>query len=418
MSDSHGVARDQLRAFIERIERLEEEKKTIADDIKDVYGEAKGMGYDTVIMKRVVALRKKDDQQRMEEEQILDTYLAALGMIAQPDFFEEEPRSRNGDVKIIDRDDEDGNHLTVTVDARVASILNKQAAAPLQSPRKAAEAVSERTATIQPETANETVGGFPVAAAPTSAEETGAIQSTRQGAGMERGMDPSVTGGESAATNSEMDRATEGSFKTGSEAAEKGREAIPAGPEGVDLNHAGAGESPATIFAPASHGEAEAPSLTAADQPQAGGDDVEQDFNAATHQAGDVSESAPATPMHRSSFAHCFPELTKREYDELQDSIEVIGMKEPIIRKGDVILDGFSRYNIARSLGTEYPVVEYDGADELLDVIRWQRASRDWTPQQEAKIAKALAKEVPARAADIWAAFHLAELPDGEVVAA
>ena len=81
MSDAHGIARDQLRAFIERIERLEEEKKTISDDIKDVYGEAKGMGYDTKIMKQVIALRKKDDQERMEEDLILDTYLQALGMI-------------------------------------------------------------------------------------------------------------------------------------------------------------------------------------------------------------------------------------------------------------------------------------------------------------------------------------------------
>ncbi|HEX2147720.1 MAG TPA: DUF2312 domain-containing protein [Pseudorhizobium sp.] len=81
MSDAHGVARDQLRAFVERIERLEEEKKTIADDIKDVYGEAKSMGFDTKILKKVIALRKKDDQERMEEELILDTYLQALGMI-------------------------------------------------------------------------------------------------------------------------------------------------------------------------------------------------------------------------------------------------------------------------------------------------------------------------------------------------
>jgi uncharacterized protein (UPF0335 family) len=84
MSDAHGVARDQLRAFIERIERLEEEKKTIADDIKDVYGEAKGTGFDTKILKKVVALRKKDAQERMEEEAILDTYLLALGMIESP----------------------------------------------------------------------------------------------------------------------------------------------------------------------------------------------------------------------------------------------------------------------------------------------------------------------------------------------
>ena len=81
MSDAHGVARDQLRAFVERIERLEEEKKTIADDIKDVYGEAKSMGFDTKILKKVIALRKKDEQERMEEDLILDTYLIALGMI-------------------------------------------------------------------------------------------------------------------------------------------------------------------------------------------------------------------------------------------------------------------------------------------------------------------------------------------------
>ena len=84
MSDAHGVARDQLRAFIERIERLEEEKKTIADDIKDVYAEAKGTGFDTKILKKVIALRKKDEQERLEEEAILETYLAALGMIEGP----------------------------------------------------------------------------------------------------------------------------------------------------------------------------------------------------------------------------------------------------------------------------------------------------------------------------------------------
>lgn len=84
MADVHGVARDQLRAFIERIERLEEEKKTISDDIKDVYAEAKGTGFDTGILKQVIRLRKKDDNERMEEEAILDTYLAALGMIEAP----------------------------------------------------------------------------------------------------------------------------------------------------------------------------------------------------------------------------------------------------------------------------------------------------------------------------------------------
>lgn len=84
----HGVARDQLRAFVERIERLEEEKKTVADDIKDVYGEAKAMGFDTKILKKAIALRKKDDQERLEEEIILNTYLHALGMIESPPDYD------------------------------------------------------------------------------------------------------------------------------------------------------------------------------------------------------------------------------------------------------------------------------------------------------------------------------------------
>lgn len=87
MSDAHGVARDQLRSYIERIERLEEEKKTIADDIKDVYGEAKSTGFDSKILKKVIAIRKQDANERAEQDAILDMYLVALNM-KQPDLFE------------------------------------------------------------------------------------------------------------------------------------------------------------------------------------------------------------------------------------------------------------------------------------------------------------------------------------------
>ncbi|NBN64179.1 DUF2312 domain-containing protein [Pannonibacter tanglangensis] len=72
-------AGDQLRAFIERIERLEEEKKTIVEEIKDVYGEAKGNGFDPKILRKVISLRKKQPHERQEEEAILDLYMTALG---------------------------------------------------------------------------------------------------------------------------------------------------------------------------------------------------------------------------------------------------------------------------------------------------------------------------------------------------
>lgn len=77
---SQTVAAGQLRAFVERIERLEEEKKSISDDIKDVYAEMKAQGFDTKAVRTIVRLRKKDQAERQEEEAILDLYKAALGM--------------------------------------------------------------------------------------------------------------------------------------------------------------------------------------------------------------------------------------------------------------------------------------------------------------------------------------------------
>jgi uncharacterized protein (UPF0335 family) len=83
-SGGDNLARGQLRALVERIERLEEEKATIGEDIKEVYAEAKGAGFDTKVLRRVVKIRKQDQNERMEEEAVLDLYLHALGMIPEP----------------------------------------------------------------------------------------------------------------------------------------------------------------------------------------------------------------------------------------------------------------------------------------------------------------------------------------------
>ena len=73
------VQGDQLKSIVQRIERLEEEKKTISDDIKEVYAEAKGNGYDPKVLRKVIALRKRDLDERKEEEAIMDLYLQAVG---------------------------------------------------------------------------------------------------------------------------------------------------------------------------------------------------------------------------------------------------------------------------------------------------------------------------------------------------
>lgn len=74
-----GIAADALRQIVDRIERLEEEKKGLQDDLKDVYGQAKGQGFDVKILRKVISLRKKDRREREEEEELLTLYLAALG---------------------------------------------------------------------------------------------------------------------------------------------------------------------------------------------------------------------------------------------------------------------------------------------------------------------------------------------------
>jgi uncharacterized protein (UPF0335 family) len=79
---SNSVSGEELKAFIERIERLEEEKAALAGDIRDVYSEAKANGFDTKIMRKIVTLRRKDHAERKEEEAIMELYLEALGMQA------------------------------------------------------------------------------------------------------------------------------------------------------------------------------------------------------------------------------------------------------------------------------------------------------------------------------------------------
>lgn len=83
-----GVSRGQLRAFVERIERLEEEKAALADDIRSVYAEAKSAGFCVKTMRKIVKLRGQNDQERIEAEAILSAYMRALDMI-QPDLFEQ-----------------------------------------------------------------------------------------------------------------------------------------------------------------------------------------------------------------------------------------------------------------------------------------------------------------------------------------
>lgn len=111
-----SIAQSQLKSLVERIERLEEEKQAIAGDIREIYSEAKANGFDTKILRKVIAVRKLDQAERQEQEAMLDVYFAALGM--QPSLFdEEEPRGADASTT----GEAAGRHGPGTLDVRSAA---------------------------------------------------------------------------------------------------------------------------------------------------------------------------------------------------------------------------------------------------------------------------------------------------------
>lgn len=144
MAVEDSVAQDQIRAFVERIERMEEEKKAIGEDIKSIYAEAKGNGFDVKILRRVVGIRKQDANERLEQEAILELYMSALGMVAAPPEYSDERERLN------------------SMASRVNSALSKPTTITPPQPTKAAgsdlaihPALNGQVADIQPETAAE-----------------------------------------------------------------------------------------------------------------------------------------------------------------------------------------------------------------------------------------------------------------------
>lgn len=226
MSDVNAVARDQLRSFIERIENLESEKQAIADDIKDVKGEAKGMGYCVKTINTIIKMRKQDADERAEQEAILDTYLISLGMLPQPDLF----------------DDEAHDAFTGELSPKLAHTI----VTGMQTEAGRAALVAAVDIMIDREEKNTRSDAPPASAA-------AVISSSNDTAKGEAGS-PVGLPENPPETASEMDRAMEGSFETGSVAAENARKAIPdvglMPQEGGDVTHAGAGGIPATNSEP------------------------------------------------------------------------------------------------------------------------------------------------------------------------
>ena len=153
-SGTNSVAADEIRSFIERVERLEEEKKTTSDDIKDVYGEAKGRGYDVKALRKIVQMRKQDPHERAEQEAVLDLYMQALGMTtATPDLPMQMERVRSKDrpktgIEKAEAERQAEQRAAVRIDVTVAESARKRGKSSTK-PKDADEA-RERLAALGP----------------------------------------------------------------------------------------------------------------------------------------------------------------------------------------------------------------------------------------------------------------------------
>jgi uncharacterized protein (UPF0335 family) len=320
------IAGKQILAFIERAERLTEERAAIAGDIKEVYAEARGNGYDVPTIKKIMKIRAQDANERMEQDALLELYMSAIGMIPDGDYeIDDEPRA--------------------------------------PAPARAHVEIIEEIPPHDPVTGELTETDIPVSA---MQDGSGPVEvHTLEQAGSTP----------APATNSE-----------------------PA--SRVDtVNAADSDESEATsaLVAPQSAGAIPVATedRSGADSPQALNADSAP-VNLYADPGVVVMERCPPEGVVAHPFAACWP----------VNPIDVSkGVREPIVKIGKLILDGRGRYFAARDAGIEYPVVQYDGADPLLDCIRWNLASRKPSEQQRRMIAGKLAKLEPARAGDVMLAF-------------
>lgn len=361
------VAADQLKAIVQRVERLEAEIADLNADKSEIYKEARANGFDVKVIKKVVSKRKIDEHERVEQDHVFDLYWDAVHGInlvhaharENIEQFDASPRLIK---QVVDGMQTEAGRAALV--AAVDIMIEREDADEFQA--KASDDNGATEHDIE-DTADSVRGD---ASRSSRGDDSPASHSEKATV---------ATQGEATATTSDDGEAT-GTY------AGEDRAAANAGGDDVESGAERATQTNTVI----STGEGAA--------------------NTALPAAGVVMEYVPPTGMKRLPFAHCFPDHSKAEYERLEKDIAANRVLEPIIRQGDVIVDGWARYNISRAYGMSYPIREIDaGRDALLDVIEWQRAARNFTPAQERKIAAELAKEFPHRADDIMAAFGLPE---------
>jgi uncharacterized protein (UPF0335 family) len=340
MTVEDSVAQDQLRAFVERIERMEEEKAAIAADIKEIYAEAKGNGFDTKILRKLVTIRKQDANERMEQDSILELYMGALGMVAAPPEDDYEPVRQPATL----------SNSEATLDALIERLSGE----------------------IDPKLLMQIIEGSK------TVDGRQAILSALDAVKAESITEPQP------ALQAESDL-------TRSHAPENGQVA-----DNSDIAN------------PISNEKAEAAELTYSD-PQRSVPATREDAPLVASapmyaEPGVITwESCPPEPVERHEYSAAFGDLGQ-DIEVITEDMQQ-ARSAPIVKVKNKILDGWARYMKARELGIEYPVVQYDGTDWLVDCIKWNIEGRILTDQQKRTISNRLIAIFPQRKGIIWAAM-------------
>jgi len=370
-----SVAQDQIKAFVDRILRLKGEVKEINADVREIYAEAKGNGFDKTVLGKLVSYveKRQDNSAAVEEsETIFDLYLTAYDSAAgkvgtvratHTHASEEDPEVTAQKARLASLRADPAMSIVDPANLKQSSSLQKVQETPDQSqplnqagqtevapaaatPPVESEAV-EISTPIQLETANEN---------PVAREVERPVKATEDAKRLEGNVQP-----EGAAKN----------LVTMPE-----RTAVQA-PAGSQPQAGKSVEAPASVALVSKYG-----------------------------QPGVITwERNPPEGVRRHEFSQAFGDAGQ-DSAVIEDDL-ANAASAPIVKIGNEILDGWARYMTARNMDIEYPVVQYDGSDPLIDCIRWNFQGRMLNSEQTFRIAQKLSKLNPKRKADIYAAFEL-----------
>lgn len=387
MAVEDSVAQDQIRAFVERIERLEEEKKAIVEDIKSIYSEARGNGFDVKILRRVVGIRKQDANERMEQEAILELYMSALGMIEAPE------------EQVYDGERERLNSIAAQLRAAPVKPKVDPLAALRADPALAIvepaiiESKLQKVQNAQTDPQPSQPAGSDLASL---APHEGQVARNSDIGNPVSNEAPVVVGDSVAAR-----RSPQASLSDVHSA------------EDTNEPHDGAAQtaSAATIQPEAAGDDRScvsvlgglAPSLQQ-QAPREG--EAARPLPPIYAEPGVVTwEITPPEGVERHPYSNAFGTLGQDAVVIADDIAKASA--QPIVKIGNVILDGWARYMTARGAvgldgqSTEYPVVQYDGTDPLLDCIRWNIAGRILSDKDKQTVVARLIAIEPKRKAEI-----------------